>query len=156
MFDGFDNITQVTTTFQDDSTNKRVYAYSDEDPTQLVRITNTHVGYPPEVDLVYDKNGRLVQDEEGRRLTYNSRSALVAVTDSTGKKILSKYKYDASGTLIQQEATGKTTYFFYRANALVAMIKDDVKISFVSNKGEYLGQISERSGSTNRSALGDR
>ncbi|EGX87875.1 RHS Repeat protein [Cordyceps militaris CM01] len=153
VFDTYDNIQQMTTISQDNSQNVRSYAFGKDDPTQLVGITNTDSRFPAKIDLVYDKNGRLTRDEEGRRLAYNSRNALVAVTDATGKFILSKYRYDASGRLICQEAGGKSTYFFYRSNELIAMIRDGLKISFLSNAGEYFAQISEGDGANSTSAV---
>ncbi|KAM0247112.1 hypothetical protein ACHAQJ_009967 [Trichoderma viride] len=149
VFDSYDNIVEESTTFQDSSENTRCYIHSKEDPTQLVQITNKdHPEYPAKIELSYDKNGCLVKDEQGRILKYDSRNLLRSVSDGKNNRILSEYRYDAAGRLVCQEVEGKHTYFYYRGDALIAMTKDNTKVSLISDTNGYWGQTSQEGNNT--------
>ncbi|KAF7873980.1 hypothetical protein EAF04_002652 [Stromatinia cepivora] len=149
IFDDYDNISQCSTVFQDGSSNTAVYSFSAEEPTQLIKITNTHPDYPPEVDLDYDENGCLTRDEQGRILQYNNMSRLIAVSDANNQ-ILAEYQYDGTGKLVCQQVPGEAdTCVFYRDSLIVAVCKGDRKTSFLSNESEYWGEtISENNQTT--------
>ncbi|MBV4539702.1 RHS repeat domain-containing protein [Pseudomonas vlassakiae] len=105
-FDDLDNITVVLTTF-DGGFNRALYSFGDyrleQDPAQLLRITNTHADYPREILLEYDKNGNLTRDDAGRTLKYDALNRLVLVTlpgsspAEPGESVA--YRYDARNIL---------------------------------------------------------
>lgn len=138
-FDQFDNIFEVSTTFQDGSLNTTRHIYSKTDPTQVIQITNSHPKYSPTIDLQYDQNGCLTQDEQGRKLKYDSRNRLTGVCDANGQT-LSQYHYDAAGKLVCQEVQGKPTYLHYRGDTLIATTGES-NISYISDGNTYWGQI---------------
>ena len=80
-FDGQDNITFVETKFED-GLNKSYYEYkNDADACQLTAITNSYQpDYPARIELYYDEDGNLIQDEAGRTLAYDSLGRLSSVS----------------------------------------------------------------------------
>ncbi|OOF91981.1 hypothetical protein ASPCADRAFT_9383 [Aspergillus carbonarius ITEM 5010] len=140
-FDKYDNIVEMTTTFQDGGQNVATYTYSQDDPTQLVQITNTNNAYPSKIDLEYDANGCLTRDEQGRRLEYDSLCRLASVRDEANNK-LCEYHYDAAGKLICQLVPDKPdNYLFYRGDSLIATKTGQRRISYVSDGKTYWGQF---------------
>ncbi|KAL7918264.1 hypothetical protein ACQKWADRAFT_330880 [Trichoderma austrokoningii] len=127
-FDKYDNPAKIVNTFEDGSKNTRNFFYKPEDPTQLTKITNTHKKYATEIAFLYDRNGRLIRDEQGRKLDYDAKGRLSMVSDAKDK-ILSQYYYDASGKLVCQKAGLLDTYLHYRGNRLVAITSGDQKIN---------------------------
>ncbi|KAH2761582.1 hypothetical protein KXW10_000404 [Aspergillus fumigatus] len=143
-FDDIDNLVRVSSTFQDGSENIANYTFSNKDPTQLVRITNTHPAYPPKVDLAYDENGCLTRDEQGRILGYDSMNRLSTVQDAYSK-LLSQYLYDAAGKLVCQIAPGKPdTHLHYRGDVLVAVTEGDAQVGYLTDGEIYWGQTSRK------------
>lgn len=147
-FDKFDNLVRIVNTFEDGSQNTRKHVYGAEDSTQLTKITNTHKKYAAEIALVYDQNGCLIRDEQGRKLNYDAKGRLSMVSD-TKDKILSQYQYDASGKLVCQKTGLVETYLHYRGNNLIAITSGDQKISLLSDGKTCWGQIStQKNGSS--------
>ena len=140
-FGNFGNIVERTTVFQDQSRNITRYTYSQNDPTQLVQITNTNGAYRANIVLEYDANDCLTKDEEGRELEYNTLGQLIAVRGTDGK-ILCEYRYDASGKLACQIGSDQqTTYLLYREDTLIATKTDERRVSYVSDGESYWGQV---------------
>ncbi|MBA1194245.1 RHS repeat protein [Pseudomonas entomophila] len=78
--DELDNITQVRTRFPEGSNTARYLFDNAADPAQLTGIRNNHPDYlPREVELTYDKNGNLIEDDESRVLSYDPLGRLVEV-----------------------------------------------------------------------------
>lgn len=147
-FDKYDNLVKIVNTFEDRSQNTRNYFYSPGDPTQLTKITNTHKKYATEIALVYDRNGCLIRDEQGRKLNYDTKGRLSMVSDAKDK-VLSQYYYDASGKLVCQKVGSLDTYLHYRGSKLVAITSGDQKISFLSDGKTCWGQITtQKNGSS--------
>ncbi|TRX93351.1 hypothetical protein FHL15_005626 [Xylaria flabelliformis] len=150
-FNDYNSLTEVSTTFQDDKKNKKSYTYSRQDPTQVIKITNTHTDYPSEIVLTYDANGCLTCDEQSRTMEYDSLSRLTAVRDSK-KNLLSQYLYDATGKLMRQIVPGEAdTEFYYRNNRLIAIQNGGSKTSYLSDGAIYWGQstaTAQQDGST--------
>ncbi|OJZ79988.1 hypothetical protein ASPFODRAFT_212975 [Aspergillus luchuensis CBS 106.47] len=147
-FDDCDNITSVTTGFQDGSQNTATYSYSDSDPTQLSRIANSHPDLTPLIKLAYDANGCLTQDEKGRTLEYDSGGRLKSVKDSRGN-LVSQYSYDAAGRLISQSIPNQPEAFlFYRRDKLVSVMTGDRQVSYISDGHEYWGQSTQNGDTT--------
>ncbi|RAH76473.1 hypothetical protein BO86DRAFT_443462 [Aspergillus japonicus CBS 114.51] len=123
----YNSIARIQTTFADGSANTQTYTYSAQDPTQLVRISNTH---PDEaaaraVTLEYDANGCITRDEHGRALVYNASRFLTAVYDSQNQ-LLCEYGYDATDRLVRQSIPHEPdTEFSYRGGALIAQQEED-------------------------------
>lgn len=148
VFGSYDNLTQVTSVFQDGSQNVAKYLYNAQDVTQATRITNTHPSYDTQVDLEYDQNGCLTRDDQLNRLEYDAMNRLTAVKDQNGN-IRSQYHYDASGKLVGQVIPGKAEYHLhYRENMLVGFTSGDKQVSYVSDGAGYWGQISKQGNST--------
>ncbi|KAE8353323.1 hypothetical protein BDV28DRAFT_148202 [Aspergillus coremiiformis] len=148
QFDVYDNLTQVSTVFQDRSENIVRYSFSEKDPTQVIRLTNSHPDYPSQVDLAYDENGCLIKDEQGRILEYDPMNRLIAVRDAKNQ-ILSEYRYDAAGRLVCQKVPAKPdTYLHYYEDTLIAVTKGDSRISYLSDGNMYWGQIARQGSST--------
>ena len=87
FFDALDNHEEVKTYFGPDpraDVNTATFEYDPQDPVQLRRINNSHADYPPVVELSYDANGNLLQDEAGRTLSYDSLGRLDSVGAPSG------------------------------------------------------------------------
>ncbi|PHM70683.1 RHS repeat domain-containing protein [Xenorhabdus kozodoii] len=109
-YDRLGNILTCITTLADGSSDTATFSYSPSDACQLQRITHTHPGYPAEITLAYDKNGRLIRDEAGRELTYD---ALGQLTSATLNENTCGYGYDAAGRLALQRLNDTQTQELY-------------------------------------------
>ncbi|KID81095.1 YD repeat-containing protein [Metarhizium guizhouense ARSEF 977] len=139
-FDRYDNISQCVTEFQDGTKNTAVHSFSTQEPTQLTQITNTHPDLSPKVEIKYDANGCLTQDDQGRKLEYDSMNRLTVVRDAHNK-LLAQYLYDATGKLVCQQVPDQPdTFLFYRGDSLIAVQKGDRKTSYLSNGTECWGE----------------
>lgn len=144
-FDDFDNITNRTTVFQDQSSNVTTYSYDSQDPSRLLQITNTHDSYPRVINLDYDSDGRLTKDEQGRQLEYDTLGRLTRVLDANNN-LLCEYWYDASGKLAGQIVPDKPeTNLFYREESLIATKTGESRTSYLSDGKTYWGQITQES-----------
>ncbi|KLU14377.1 MULTISPECIES: RHS repeat-associated core domain-containing protein [Xenorhabdus] len=116
-YDRLGNILTCITTLTDGSSDTATFSYSPSDTCQLQRITHTHPGYPAEITLAYDKNGRLIRDETGRELTYD---ALGRLTSAKLNENTCDYGYDAAGRLALQRLNGtQTQELYYQGNMRV-------------------------------------
>lgn len=70
---------------------------------------------------VYDLNGNLIQDAEGRSFTFNGDDKQTEVRDA-GNNIVGQYYYDGSGARVKKivPSTGETTVFVYDAGGALA------------------------------------
>ncbi|MDH0357055.1 RHS repeat-associated core domain-containing protein [Morganella sp. GD04133] len=119
QYDAINNLTEVTTTLADGSTDTAVYHYlNTADPAQLSEVTHTHAAYPPRIELEYDDNGRMTTDEAKRSLVYDVAGRLTGVS---GKNITGgSYQYDALNRLVSQQVSGgDVRELYYRGNTLV-------------------------------------
>lgn len=69
--------------------------------------------------LQYDPSGNLIRDEKGRMFFYDLEDHLIEVKDSAGKS-LATWTYDALGRRVSETRSGKTTYFYYDGDRVVA------------------------------------
>ncbi|MBD2803598.1 hypothetical protein ID855_02490 [Xenorhabdus sp. ZM] len=119
-YDKLGNILTCVTTLLDGSNDTAIFSYHPSDPCQLQQITHTHPGYPPVITLVYDKAGRLIRDEAGRELTYDSLGRLTLVTQG---EHTNRYGYDVAGRLaLQQLGNEQTHELYYQGTLRVAEI----------------------------------
>lgn len=112
--DALDNHLFVLTVFatgegQAPDENLAEHFYSLDDPAQLVAVVNSHPDYAAlDLQLTYDPNGNLLNDEAGRRLEYDALSRLVQVLPEDGTQGLS-YGYDAMD-ILSSAASGLRFY----------------------------------------------
>ncbi|KAL7902712.1 hypothetical protein HDV63DRAFT_169648 [Trichoderma sp. SZMC 28014] len=151
-FGNYDNLTQITSVFQDGSHNVAEYVYNAEDVTQVTLITNSHPSYHSSTELEYNQNGCLIRDDQRNKLEYDAMNRLTAVKDGNDN-IRSQYHYDASGKLVAQVIPGGTEYHLhYRGDMLVGFTSGDKQVSYVSDGAGYWGQISKQGSSTDTEA----
>ncbi|GAB3629503.1 tRNA(Glu)-specific nuclease WapA [Pandoraea terrae] len=97
QFDALNNVKKLTTRFPG-GRNDTLFTYGELDPTQLQSIRHSHDDYlPKSATLEWDKGGRLVRDEQGRKLIWDARNRLIRVEPADA--LPSTYRYDAQGTL---------------------------------------------------------
>ncbi|WP_340615878.1 RHS repeat domain-containing protein [Xenorhabdus entomophaga] len=119
-YDILGNMLTCITVANDGSSDTATFTYSETDPCQLLAITHTHPIYPANITLVYDKSGRLIQDEAGRHLTYD---ALGRLTTMGFNNQTSAYYYDATNRLVLQRiGTDKTHELYYQGEYRAAEI----------------------------------
>ncbi|MGN2412504.1 RHS repeat domain-containing protein [Pseudomonas syringae] len=142
-FDALDNITKVSSTFVDSSTDEATFYFASGDPgdpTQLQRIDHTHIAYPPSVSLKYDLEGNLVRDENAQQLAYDSQSRLLSVT-TVEDVAAGQYRYDAHNHLVAvQQAEQQETLRFYQGERLATLVQGSETTSFLYDGSNPLGQ----------------
>ena len=148
-YDALSNILTCKTTFDGgDDTTTFHYDGNQYDPTQLTLVThsNPEAGYPAKIDLshAYDANGRMITDEEGRKLTYDGLGRLQTITDADN--IPRQYLYDALDTLVGQVVSDTDTReLYYRSNILVNEISSSTNQNtrFIKMGNSCVGQVTE-------------
>lgn len=68
---------------------------------------------------VYDFNGNLVQDAEGRSFTFDGNDKQIQVTDAN-QQVVGTYVYDGSGTRVKKVTDSEATVFVYDAAGRLA------------------------------------
>ena len=118
-YDALNNHRTVTTVLSDGTEDVMIYFYSNpKDPTQLTMVTHTHPGYPACIKLKYDPEGRMIQDEAGRKLEYDTLGRLKSVDGH--RESGGTYQYDAANRLVSQHINaGETHRLYYRHGELV-------------------------------------
>lgn len=95
-FDAVDNIVSVITQSPGGTPQRTRYEFTNpQDPAQLTRILPP--APQPPVELVYDLNGNMTRDDQGRVLTYDSLNRLLQVETPDGERCL--YHYDPENIL---------------------------------------------------------
>lgn len=95
-FDGIDNIISVITQSPGGTPQRTLYEFNNpEDPAQLSKIVPP--ASQPAIDLRYDRNGNLIQDEQGRVLVYDALNRLRRVDTPTGEHC--RYDFDPENIL---------------------------------------------------------
>jgi RHS repeat-associated protein len=147
VFDALDNILTLNTEFPGGS-NLTTYEYSEVDPTRLVGIEHSHEDYPAPVTLQYDADGRLVRDEQARKLTYDALGRLTQVTAAQGT-VLRRFGYDEMDKLVQlSSADALSTQRYYRDGRVINEVGDNDATTCLRQDGLLLGlhQTGENSG----------
>ncbi|WP_346400683.1 RHS repeat domain-containing protein [Pseudomonas syringae] len=137
IFDGANNLTVVTTSF-DGGTNNARYFYEGDDPVQLSRVTNSnHAHYPPEIKLHYDPDGNLDIDEAGRTLKYDPLGRLIEVgTPSAGIH----YQYDPQDQLTGETRGEDRDLRFYRDGELANQLGSHIQSTFMRGDDYLLAE----------------
>lgn len=121
QYDALNNLTTVISTLADGSSDTMTYIYENsDDPTQLTSVTHSHVGYPQNIQLEYDANGRMTKDEAGRALTYDCLGRLNSVS---GENLTGHYNYDAGNRLVDQDiGSNGVRQLYYHGRELVVEV----------------------------------
>ncbi|MEQ4605593.1 MAG: RHS repeat-associated core domain-containing protein, partial [Pseudomonas amygdali] len=144
-FDGANNLTVVTTRFNDGSddnsnveSNNARYFYEGDDPVQLSRVTNSNDKYyPSEIKLEYDLDGNLKTDEAGRTLKYDPLGRLIEVgTPSAGIH----YQYDPQDQLTGETRGDDRDLRFYSDAGLANQLGSHVQSAFMRGDDYLLAE----------------
>ncbi|WP_078752945.1 RHS repeat-associated core domain-containing protein [Enterovibrio nigricans] len=143
QFDALNNLLSVTTTLADGSSNTTAYHYENaDDPTQLSSLTHSHHDYPQNIQLKYDDNGRMILDDEGRTLCYDTVGRLVGVSEKGKTTDAATYGYDALSRLVCQNiGDDKDRQLYYRDAELVNELstKQERKVRLIKAAHTCLG-----------------
>ncbi|WP_346829118.1 RHS repeat-associated core domain-containing protein [Pseudomonas abietaniphila] len=105
-YDAINNLTLCETLYADNTTQKQEYTYSTENPTQRIKVVTINGNSAgatsrAESTLVYDANGNLTQDDQGRKLAYTLTGRLASITGKD-KTLITRYEYDEQDRLAIQ------------------------------------------------------
>ena len=136
-FDFIGNISTVTSYLLDAGnmpvTNIATYTPGSPDRTQLIAITNDVVT-AWNLSLSYDGNGNMTTDEQGRTLSYNSRSQLMNLSDAQGEA-LGWFRYDADDIQLAEKKetdTAPTTLYYQSGGVLMNELQGTMSSTYVS------------------------
>ena len=140
-FDALDNITRCISEFADDpDVDVARFTYADDDTCQLTKMTHSHASYPQETEFSYDADGHLLNDQAGRKLSYNSQGRLIEVKSATDQPIIA-YHYDGHDDLVAvKKATGSETQRFYQGYNLSHTVQDNTLIQCLFDQDRPIGQ----------------
>lgn len=118
-YDALNNLLSVKTLFSSGEGDTCIFHYADkDDPTQLSRISHTFHAYPQTTELRYDADGRMIRDEAGRTLTYDTLGRLTGSNSNGVSQVL--YRYDALNRIITQTLNdADIRSLYYRDGELV-------------------------------------
>ncbi|MHA6196303.1 RHS repeat domain-containing protein [Pseudomonas wadenswilerensis] len=140
-FDALDNMREVITRFPDGEENIATYDYEYDDPVQLSAVRNSHADYPALIALIYDEDGNLVIDDQGRTLAYDALGRLATVSEDG--QVPLEYRYDAQDILSGSLGGEGAEQRFYRGGELVNQLQEGVQRTFMRG-GETI--LAERIG----------
>jgi RHS repeat-associated protein len=141
VFDALDNIRLCRTTFEDNTRDIADFTYAGNDACQLAGVSHTHPSYRPQrVEFKYDRNGNMLNDEQGQRLRYDSQGRLLDVSDPHSRAVTS-YRYDSHNHLFGVTQPGQIeTLRFYQNDRLSSTVQDGTHIQYLYDQGRPLGQ----------------
>ncbi|WP_191636298.1 RHS repeat-associated core domain-containing protein [Pseudomonas fluorescens] len=142
-FDALDNIKRCLTTFDDGEIDDARFTYAADDSCQLLKVTHTFTegGYSASQTFEYDADGRMLNDEQGQRLSYDSQGHLLAVKDPSGQQTRSTYRYDGHNHLIGvRQGNQSETLRYYQGYSLSHTVQDDTHIQYLFHGDRPLGQ----------------
>ncbi|PKQ75539.1 sugar-binding protein [Aeromonas sobria] len=108
------------------------YYYEAEDPTQLTRITHTHPQLPNQTVLKYDLNGNIIQDVDGRELSYDNFDKLTRVLSGNTEW---QYSYDSNDRLTRQYSDSESRYFEYLWSDLASIAENGNVTHYIYDDG---------------------
>lgn len=124
VHDCIDNLLTVTTTLLDGRVNVTTYGYDAIDIDRLASVSNSLEGYPGHdipLALVYDANGNLVDDGQGRLIEWDGAGRLTSVT--LADRTVIRYTHGPDGRISQVQTPGRATYR-YREDGEIAFETD--------------------------------
>ncbi|WP_104026852.1 RHS repeat protein, partial [Vibrio jasicida] len=136
-YDHFDNITDLTTHYENGIVNTESRVFDSEMPSRLLNIYNTHVDFPNQ-SFQYDELGnRINLSQRDYKLTYNNYGQLSEIRDAQ-EKVIRTYHYDAVGMQsISVDALGNISQLYYHYDELIAITRDN---EFLAFSGEHSGK----------------
>ncbi|WP_248743080.1 MULTISPECIES: RHS repeat-associated core domain-containing protein [unclassified Pseudomonas] len=138
-FDALDNLLTLQTRFPQ-GVNLTTFSYSKIDFTQLTDISHSHADYPQPITLQYDANGRMIKDDQGRTLTYDTLGRLTGVSNAQGQSVRG-YQYDGFDRLMALSQPGSAdTQRYYRGGHVINDVRGGDSCSVVRHEGLLLGQ----------------
>ncbi|MDE9553219.1 RHS repeat-associated core domain-containing protein [Xenorhabdus bovienii] len=139
-WDAFGNLKECITT--SNNINETVeYKYNNiNDPCQLTNIINSNTGQKT-ISLKYDAQGRLIEDEAGRRLTYDILGRIKTIYKDS--QTVTNYSYDALNRLITKKTNDDLREFYYKSDILVNEIYTDSQIKYNKLGRNCLGFLQE-------------
>jgi len=150
-FDALDNIEQCRTIFADRTRDTASFTYAPDDSCQLLEVTHDHASYPAKTEFRYDDDGHMLNDEQGRQLSYNKQGRLLAVKDADSQPIIS-YRYDSHDDLIAVHTpSGVETQRFYQGYSLSHTVQGNTLIQCLYDQDNPIGQ--QQNGDDNKTLL---
>ncbi|AZF19847.1 RHS repeat domain-containing protein [Pseudomonas sp. R3-52-08] len=135
-FDSLNNITQVITTFADNTRDTCERYFTGSDPTQLTRLTRTHPAQ--DVTLRYDAAGNLQASPAGQAYTYNGFEQLTAVQADT---LEYSYQYDAEARqVLASRGSESPVMLAYAGDRLETLVEGNKKIRYVDGADEVMAR----------------
>ena len=111
-FDGVNNIKTVTS-----NNTLTTYEYDQQIPTRLMDYHNSNPAYPGSQKLRYDRNGNILQYDQGNVITYDPLDQTRSVSTHQGT---TTYFYNGEGQQVGEDIpSGKTTYLMYGQSNLL-------------------------------------
>lgn len=142
-FDALDNIELCTTTFDNGRSDRAEFTYAEDDSCQLKSVTHTYIegGYKALQTFDYDLDGHMLNDEQGRRLSYDSLGRLLTVKEAASDRTLSVYRYDGHNHLIGvREGEQEETLRFYEGYTLSHTRQGTVHTQYFFHGQQPLGE----------------
>lgn len=125
-YDGLGRLLAAATRFKEGGSSMERYAYDGNDNLLSRERDGTaqHYRYNDldqrqEEGVIYDANGRMVEDPRGRRYRYDAFDRLVQVTFPGGKKI--DYRYHPDGTLAGRDQGKERMEHYYHGGVIQAV-----------------------------------
>ncbi|WP_162491671.1 RHS repeat-associated core domain-containing protein, partial [Pseudomonas caricapapayae] len=147
-FDALDNIIASITTFADGSREMTGYRYnSPVDACQLLEVTyrlmkgtQAFPDYLPSVSFAYDKDGNMLNDEQGQQLIYDSQNRLMGVRNGSGLSV-NQFAYDGHNHLTAvTQGSDDATLRFYEGDRLSNTVQAQTRTQYLSDGDTPLGQ----------------
>ena len=139
-FDALDNIEECLSIFADRTRDTASFTYAPNDSCQLLEVTHDHASYPAKTEFRYDDDGHMLNDEQGRQLSYNNQGRLLEVKDADSQPIIS-YRYDSHNDLIAVNSpSGVETLRFYQGYSLSHTVQGNTLIQCLYDQDNPIGQ----------------
>ncbi|WP_061039230.1 RHS repeat protein [Vibrio coralliirubri] len=129
-YDHFDNITDLTTHYQNGVVNTESRIFDTDMPTRLLNIYNTHRDFSNQ-SFEYDGLGNRVNlSQRDYQLNYNNYGQLSEIRDDQ-EKVIRTYHYDAIGMQsVSVDALGNIAQLYYHHDELVAIMRANESMAF--------------------------
>jgi RHS repeat-associated protein len=141
-YDSLDNIRQVFTRFAGGE-NIANYRYDLPDKTQLSAVSHSHPDYASaHATFRYDADGNLLNDSQGRSLSYDELGRLESVGSAGSGSVSGRYRYEPSDRLHAVESVGqKPCRRFYREDRLCSDVTEEDGRSIMSEAQQVLALL---------------
>lgn len=139
-FDNLDNLTRCQTRFADGSSDRADFTYATDGSFQLKKVTHRLLeDYLAEQTFSYDDHGNMLNDDQGRRLEYDSLGRLQRVIGTDGEACV-EYLYDGHDQLVASlHAGGRQVDRRYLGHHLDSTLENDALTQYLYGGGVPLG-----------------